>query len=98
MASTQKANDYEAVEPSDPIRPGCPMLIRAAAPNPVDELQVYFRCGLGWNVIMPEDNERCARVGAVDQCWQDHPDRLEAQPPPVVTTTLQIIPGKVAAD
>jgi hypothetical protein len=73
---------YPNVNPSPPadfevdsIQPGCPMLIRSAAPHPVRTGEILMRCAIGWSIHDDVECARCAAVSAVQDCWKVHPER-----------------------
>ncbi|MDQ2684055.1 MAG: hypothetical protein M3Y37_11065 [Chloroflexota bacterium] len=83
---------------SEQIHAGCPMLIRAAAAHPLLEDRPFMRCALGWSIYSMLAQARCAATRAVQDCWQEHPERTplldEAESP----LALQVLTGKAAAD
>lgn len=80
------------------IEAGCPMLVRAATPHPLKPDEIYMRCALGWSVYSRLSQARCAATHAVEDCWQEHPEKT-----PMVEVDSLLFPrrpaaGKVAAD
>jgi hypothetical protein len=98
MANPANAtSNYERAD-GDAFEAGCPMLIHAAAPNPVDGSRVFMRCALGWSVFTSLSQARCAATHLVENCWQAHPEKT-----PLIDEASLLIPismthGKIAAD
>lgn len=63
---------------AEPVKVGCPMLIRAAAPHPTNPETVLMRCALGWSLHDAIDCARCAETSAVQDCWRVHPELTPA--------------------
>lgn len=80
------------------IEPGCPMLVHAATPHPLEPGRIYMRCALGWSVYSRLHQARCAATRAVEDCWQEHPEKTPiVDVVPVMPVHLPTV-GKVAAD
>lgn len=74
LARTPLTDDGAA----EPVKAGCPMLIRAAATHPTVPGTVLMRCALGWSLHDAIDCARCAETTAVQDCWRVHPERTPA--------------------
>lgn len=97
MATLANANAQPEYE-EEPIEAGCPMLIHAAASNPVDSSRAFMRCALGWSVFSALSQARCSATHLVENCWREHPEKtpiVEVEP---VVISFQSGSGKAAAD
>ncbi len=92
--SRERRGLFQAEEsPAEPGRYGCPMLVRASHPNPVDRSQPLWRCSLGWAVRGDHEVACCQATELVCDCWKVHPERT-----PIVAFPTVMLEHKATAD
>jgi hypothetical protein len=94
LSPTPASDDFA----TESINPGCPMLIRAAAPHPTISGAILMRCALGWSIHDEIDCARCAGTTLVQDCWRVHPERTPVVAMPDAGDPTALVAGRHAAD